>query len=108
MDPPAPAPVPFGEMAWDHARGGLARRGTGKPTEEEIAKAVDDLLDRAGQGPPGVAEPSKGARRVARRTRATARRPTSAPAPEPGRHRTPPRRTRSLTTRSLTKGPWPR
>ena len=77
------APVPFGEMAWDHARKVISRQGTGQATEEEIAKAVDALLDRAGQGPPGVAKPSKAARRVAGRTRATARRPTSAPAPGP-------------------------
>ena len=76
------APVPFGEMAWDHARKVIGRQGTGQASEEEIAQVVDALLDRAGQGPADVAEPSKAARRVAGRTRATARRPS--PPPEPG------------------------
>jgi len=43
---------------------------------------VGDLLDRAGQGPAEAAKQSKTARRVAGRTRATARRPP--PAPESG------------------------
>jgi transposase InsO family protein len=75
------APVPFGEMAWEHARKIISRQGAGQATEEEIAQVVDDLLDRAGQGPAEAAQPSKAARRVAGRTRATAKRP--APDPEP-------------------------
>jgi hypothetical protein len=69
-------------MAWEHAHKIISRQGAGQATEEEIARVVDALLDRAGQGPAEAAKPSKAARRVAGRTRATARRPT--PAPEPG------------------------
>jgi len=75
------APVPFGEMAWEHARKIISRQGAGQATEEEIAQVVDDLLDRAGQGPAEAAKQSKAARRVAGRTRATTKRP--APAREP-------------------------
>jgi putative transposase len=65
------APAPFGEAAWSQAREVLARRGTDRATESEIAGAVEALLDRAGHGPakPG---PGKRDRRVAARTRATA------------------------------------
>jgi transposase InsO family protein len=64
------APVPFGELAWDHARRSL---GTGA-TEEEIADAVAALLRRASAGPEGQGKPamSKRDRRVAARTRAAA------------------------------------
>jgi transposase InsO family protein len=64
------APVPFGELAWDHARRGL---GAGA-AEEEIADAVTALLRRASAGPEvraGTAL-SKRDRRVAARTRAAA------------------------------------
>ena len=47
LEVPEPGPVPFGELAWDHARRGLGRGAT----EEEIAHAVAALLRRAGQGP---------------------------------------------------------
>ncbi|MFC4116533.1 Mu transposase C-terminal domain-containing protein [Nonomuraea zeae] len=43
--------APFGEMARDHAREILARRGQDRPTEEQIAQVVNELLTRAGQGP---------------------------------------------------------
>ena len=60
------APMPFGELAWDHARRNLA--GTGRAaTEAEIANAVAALLTRAYQGPGLV---SKRDRRAAARTRA--------------------------------------
>ena len=61
-------PVPFGELAWDHARRGL---GPGA-TEEEIAGAVAALLRRASAGPEGQAGTamSKRDRRVAARTKA--------------------------------------
>ena len=45
------APAPFGELAWQHAREILARRGQDQATEAEIAQAASDLLDRAGRGP---------------------------------------------------------
>jgi hypothetical protein len=44
-------PAPFGDLAWDHAQQILARRGIDKPTEDQIARAASDLLDRAEQGP---------------------------------------------------------
>ena len=64
------APMPFGELAWDHARRNLA--GTGQPvTEADIADAVAALLTRAYQGPaPGSGPVSKRDQRVAARTRA--------------------------------------
>jgi putative transposase len=69
------APVPFGELAWDHARRQLAGDGRNL-TEQEIAQAVESLLQRAHQGPgkpgrPGR-KPAAKDRRVAARTRATA------------------------------------
>ena len=41
------APLPFGELAWDHARRSLGRDAT----EEQIADAVAALLRRANAGP---------------------------------------------------------
>ncbi|WP_439957765.1 Mu transposase C-terminal domain-containing protein, partial [Mycobacterium avium] len=64
-------PVPFGELVWQHARSVLAQRGCDQATEAEIARAADDLLDRAAQGPAPTRQESKD-RRVAGRTRATA------------------------------------
>jgi hypothetical protein len=71
-------PVPFGDLAWDHAQKMLARRGTDKPTEDQIAQAARDLLSRAEKGPgepPGEARPAAGQSRqdmrAAARTRAT-------------------------------------
>jgi Mu transposase, C-terminal len=68
-------PVPFGELAWDHARRRLASAG-----EEQIADAVAALLRRAHQGPPDAkaARPSRRDSRVAARTRA------DQPGPVPG------------------------
>ncbi|HVB42375.1 MAG TPA: Mu transposase C-terminal domain-containing protein [Streptosporangiaceae bacterium] len=65
------APVPFGELAWDHARRGLAGQGA---TEEQIADAVAALLRRANHGPDDREKPkmSKRDRRVAARTKAAA------------------------------------
>ena len=62
------APVPFGELAWDHARRSLGREAT----EEQIADTVAALLRRANHGPGGQEKPkmSKRDRRVAARTRA--------------------------------------
>jgi len=66
-------PVPFGELAWDHARQMLADRGADPATEAEIAAAATALLDRAGHGPePSASDPtSRRSRRVAGRTKAT-------------------------------------
>ncbi|MFG2875055.1 integrase [Streptomyces sp. NPDC048337] len=78
--------TPFGELAWDHATRDL--RAQGQPTTEDaIADAVEDLLERAGAGP----DNDKPARRrrgggrsskVAARTQATSREP-ACPRPEP-------------------------
>ena len=80
-------PPPFGELAWDHARQQLAAEGK-QPAEAEIAQTVDAMLRRAQQGPGESGRPAKRARkasakdrRVAARTRATAR--PSWPWPEP-------------------------
>jgi putative transposase len=75
-------PVPFGELAWDHARRGLGQGAS----EEEIADAVAALLRRAGKGPGQDGKPalSKRDRRVAARTKAAApKEPHPAP-PGPG------------------------
>ncbi len=61
--------APFGELAWDHARRGL----TGA-TQEQIADAVSDLLERANHGPDtagGGEKVTRRDRRVAARTKAT-------------------------------------
>jgi len=62
------APIPFGELAWDHARRSLGRDAT----EEQIADAVAALLRRANAGPQAQkkSKMSKRDRRVAARTRA--------------------------------------
>ncbi|MFI0220156.1 hypothetical protein [Streptomyces lydicus] len=82
------APTPMGELAWDHARRVLAQRGTDPATEEEIAQAAVDLLDRAADGPQDAqARPSgrsRKDRKVAARTRATSTPSWPRPAePEP-------------------------
>ncbi|WP_329160600.1 Mu transposase C-terminal domain-containing protein [Streptomyces anulatus] len=63
--------VPFGEMAWDHARQQAPRNGS----EAQIADAVAALLKRAHDGPPDEKDPPakrpRRDRRVAARTRAT-------------------------------------
>nr|WP_246003128.1 Mu transposase C-terminal domain-containing protein [Nocardia tenerifensis] len=67
-------PTPFGELAWQHAREILARRGNDHATEAEIAHAAADLLDRAENGPPtNESKSSARTRRVVGRTEATAR-----------------------------------
>lgn len=79
-------PVPFGELAWDHAAQGLP-----EGTEAEIAEAAAALLTRAHAGPRNAeAKPKKRTRRdkqVAARTKAAPPVPVplSAPqaAPEP-------------------------
>ncbi|MDN5931209.1 MAG: hypothetical protein L0I24_09130, partial [Pseudonocardia sp.] len=65
-------PVPFGELAWDHARRHLVGGGR-SATEEQIADAVAALLRRAHQGPQDQEKPkmSKRDRRVAAHTKAT-------------------------------------
>lgn len=62
-------PVPFGELAWDHARQDLPAA-----TEAEIADSVAALLARAHAGPgqpEGARKKSARDRRVAARTRAS-------------------------------------
>ncbi|WP_411146570.1 Mu transposase C-terminal domain-containing protein [Streptomyces sp. x-80] len=77
------APVPFGDLAWDHVSHQLP-----KATEEELAEAVAALMTRAHAGPDRQA-PKKGRkskqakddRRVAARTKATAPPTEAAPSP---------------------------
>jgi transposase InsO family protein len=75
-------PVPFGELAWDHARRHLVSEGR-SATEEQIAGAVAALLRRAHHGPEDQQKPkmSKRDRRVAARTRAAT--PQAEPASKP-------------------------
>jgi hypothetical protein len=81
------APVPFGELAWQHARTVLAQRGQDAATEAEIAQTAAALLDRAEQGPEVHPKTTKRDRQVAGRTRATNTptepRPPSPPHDEP-------------------------
>jgi putative transposase len=74
-------PVPFGELAWQHARRVLAERGQHTATEADIAQAAADLLDTAEQGPPDKLKATRADRKVAGRTRATAA--VTWPRPEP-------------------------
>jgi len=84
------SPTPFGELAWDHARHQLAVNGK-DPTEQEIARAAESLLQRAHQGPEKQQsgrrsrKPSARDRRVAARTKAIAEPAWPRPeAPVPG------------------------
>ncbi|MEU6142986.1 transposase [Streptomyces sp. NPDC047081] len=84
------APMPMGELAWDHARRVLAQRGTDPVTEDEIARAAVALLDRAADGPgeapttpPHASRQDRRDRKVAARTRATSAPAWPRPAPEP-------------------------
>jgi transposase InsO family protein len=66
-------PMPFGELAWDHARRHLVTEGR-SATEEQIADAVAGLLRRAHHGPEDRGKQVKATkrdRRVAARTAAT-------------------------------------
>lgn len=74
-------PMPFGELAWDHARRNLGRGAS----EEEIADAVAALLRHAGKGPGQDGKPalSKRDRRVAARTKASAPKETQPARPAP-------------------------
>ena len=75
-------PVPFGELAWDHARRQLAANGHAA-TEQQIADAVAALLRRAYQGPQeNRLKMTKRDRRVAARTKA-ATPPATAAADKP-------------------------
>jgi hypothetical protein len=72
--------APFGELAWDHARS----RQPGA-TEEELAGAVADLLQRASRGPGDPAGETGQAKAAARRDRRVAARTKAAqPLPIPG------------------------
>ena len=74
--------MPFGELAWDHARRHLVTESR-SATEEQIAGAVATLLRRAHHGPEDQEKPkmSKRDRRVAARTRAAT--PQAEPASKP-------------------------
>jgi transposase InsO family protein len=97
-------PLPFGELAWDHARRHLVADGRAA-SEEQIADAVAALLRNAHQGPEDgeKSKMSKRDRRVAARTKATTpaapagkqsdrggpAEPAPAPEPDPGDGDTP-------------------
>lgn len=85
-------PVPFGELAWDHARRQLAADGRAA-TEQQIADTVAGLLTRAYQGPEReAAKMPRRDRRVAARTKAvTPPHAARAGAPASGAARTPAR-----------------
>lgn len=75
-------PTPFGEQAWASAQRIVAGRGADPTDQAEIAHAVTQLLDRAGQGPaPARDRTARRQRRVAARTRATSSR--EYPRPDP-------------------------
>jgi putative transposase len=81
-------PVPFGELAWDHAAGELP-----EGTEEEIADVGAALLTRAHAGPEEAenrgAKPNKRTRRekrVAARAKSAQPIPIPPPVPEPEPH----------------------
>ena len=76
------APLPFGELAWDHARRSLGREAS----EEQIADAVAALLRRANTGPEKQEKPKMGKRdrRVAARTKAAG--PAGDQQGQPGPH----------------------
>ncbi|MFJ9752799.1 integrase [Streptomyces chartreusis] len=77
--------TPFGELAWDHEARNLRQQG-GQVTEDAIAEAVGDLLERAGTGPEELAPAKPGRRGRGREAKVAARtRSTSRPAwPHPG------------------------
>jgi putative transposase len=79
-------PVPFGELAWEHARKVADRDRAGQATEQEIARSVSALLDKAAGGPGSAPRPAgtRGRRgqKVAARTRAV-RRAHDGPQPGP-------------------------
>jgi putative transposase len=80
------APMPMGELVWQHSQRMLAERGQDKATEQEIAAAAAALLDRAADGPrePGsTAKSRRRDRKVAARTRATAGEGPGLPQDEP-------------------------
>ncbi|MFD8816287.1 Mu transposase C-terminal domain-containing protein [Streptomyces sp. NPDC059627] len=74
------APVPMGELAWDHARRIVVEGGPGRDNETAVSQAAADLLNVVAAGPEPTEQerPRQGKgdrrrnRRVAARTRATA------------------------------------
>jgi hypothetical protein len=77
-------PVPFGELAWNHAHQDLASRGE-QVTETAIADAVAVLLDTASHGPTPAGDPPRGAsKRASRRGRRVAARTRAATPAQPG------------------------
>ncbi|MFJ7280837.1 Mu transposase C-terminal domain-containing protein [Kitasatospora sp. NPDC098663] len=77
--------TPFGELAWDHSVRDLRDQGL-SVTEDALAAATRDLLERASQGPPESPSPRRPRRRdrsakVAARTEATGEPAWPRPAP---------------------------
>jgi putative transposase len=76
--------APFADFTWRHARRIAAEAGRDDTNETELARILDDLLTRAGNGPARTQQ-DKGSARIAARTRAgaAAHRPPR-PQPPPG------------------------
>ena len=93
--------APFGELAWDHTR--RTRPGA---TEEELADAVADLLERARHGPAGA----DGLAGLSRRDRRVAAGPGPArpPASSPGPHRRPAPAVNTIKTAAAARRTSPR
>ena len=85
-------PAPFGELAWDHVSGRLARQGRSGASELERAQAVEELLRRAYHGPP--AQPPQAdagpAGDAIAGTAGARPRPREEPSRRPGNSRLPP------------------
>ncbi|WP_331719943.1 Mu transposase C-terminal domain-containing protein [Streptomyces sp. NBC_00147] len=84
------APTPMGELAWQRARQILAERGDRRATEQEIAAAARELLDRAATGPPGQAQAPGRKTRKDRKKAARARAPIAPTGPRPDTAPAPP------------------
>jgi transposase InsO family protein len=69
------APQPFAEFTWRAARDLVAERGGDDTNETDVARALDALLTRAGQGPP------RQRRAIARTHSAPSKLPTGGPPP---------------------------
>src|SRR4029450_1238724 len=106
-------PVPFGELAWNHARQDLADRG--EPlTETAIADAVAGLLDKASHGPASAhaADPPRGTstKNRTKRQRGAARTsppPAAPPRGPPTKNRTKRQRVAARTHATMAAGSAP-
>lgn len=79
--------APFADFTWRHARRLTAQAGRDDSNETEVARVLDELLTRAGAGPPAGPPMDKASARIAARTRVAAaahrRPPVDEPSVEP-------------------------